>query len=58
VGDILMKEIKVPQRVVIIFEENTSAINIAKNPITHPNTKQIEIRYHLIRDGISFGEID
>ena len=33
-----------------IFCDNTSAINIAKNPIQHLRTKHIEIRHHFIRD--------
>jgi hypothetical protein len=53
----LMLELQHQQRTVSIYEDNTSAINIATNPISHPNTKQIEIRHHLIRDGIRLKEI-
>ena len=31
---------------------NTSAINILKNPIQHSRTKHIEIRHHFIRDHV------
>ena len=33
-----------------MFCENTSAINISKNPIQHSRTKYINIRYNFIRD--------
>jgi len=32
-----------------ILCENTSAINIFKNHVMHSNTKQIPIKYHLLR---------
>ena len=38
--------------------DNTSAINLAKNPIVHSCTKHIEIRHHFIRDHISTGDIE
>ena len=38
--------------------DNTSAINIAKNPIQHSRTKHIEIRHHFIRDHVQKGSID
>ena len=33
-----------------ILCDNSSTINISKNPIQYSNTKHIEIRYHFIRD--------
>ncbi|KAL1217630.1 Retrovirus-related Pol polyprotein from transposon RE2 [Cardamine amara subsp. amara] len=33
-----------------IFCDNTSAINIAKNPVMHSHTKHIAIRHHFIRE--------
>ncbi|XP_078430676.1 secreted RxLR effector protein 161-like [Wolffia australiana] len=38
--------------------DNTSAINIAKNPIVHSRTKHIEVKHHFIRDHISKGDIE
>lgn len=32
--------------------DNTSAINISKNPIQHSRTKHIEIRHHFLRDHV------
>jgi len=37
--------------------DNTSAINLTKNPILHSRAKHIEIRHHFIRDHIQNGEI-
>ncbi|ODM22039.1 hypothetical protein SI65_02884 [Aspergillus cristatus] len=40
-----------------IYEDNQGAIKIADNPVNHPKTKHIAIRYHVIRDHIGNGEI-
>ena len=37
--------------------DNTSAINLSKNPIQHSRTKHIEIRYHFLRDHVQKGDI-
>ncbi|RVW49846.1 Retrovirus-related Pol polyprotein from transposon RE1 [Vitis vinifera] len=34
----------------VVFCDNTSAINISKNPVLHSRTKHIDIRHHFIRD--------
>ncbi len=36
-----------------IFCDNTSAINLSKNPIQHSRSKHIEIKHHFIRDHIN-----
>jgi hypothetical protein len=33
-----------------IYCDNTSAINISKNPVMHSKTKQIPIKYHFLRE--------
>ena len=33
-----------------VFFDNTSAINLSKNPVQHSKSKHIKIRYHFIRD--------
>ena len=33
-----------------IYCDNTSAINISKNPVQHSRTKHIDIRHHFIRE--------
>ena len=40
-----------------IFEDNQSAICLAKNPQFHSRTKHIEIKYHFIRDQVESGNI-
>ena len=35
---------------VILYCDNTSAINISKNPIMHTKTKHIVIKYHYVRE--------
>ena len=40
-----MSQTKIP-----IKCDNTSTINLFKNPIQHSRTKHIEIRHHFIRD--------
>lgn len=50
----MLEEYDVPQDVVTLFCDNTSAINIAKNPVQHSKTKHIEIRHHYIRDLVNY----
>ena len=38
--------------------DNTSAINLSKNPIQHSRTKHIEIRHHFLRDHVLKGDIE
>ena len=40
-----------------IFYDNTSAINLTKNPILHSRTKHIEIRHHFLRDHVEKGDV-
>ena len=35
---------------VVIFCDNTSAINISKYPVMHTKTKHISIKYHYLRE--------
>ena len=41
-----------------ILYDNTSAINLAKNPIQHLRTKHIEIRHHFLRDHVEKGDFE
>jgi hypothetical protein len=40
-----------------IFCDNTSAINLTKNPILHSRTKHIEIRHHFLWDHVEKGDV-
>ncbi|CAN1787409.1 Copia protein [Linum perenne] len=40
-----------------LFCDNTSAINMTKNPILHSRTKNIDIRHHFICELIQKGDI-
>ena len=40
-----------------IFCDNTSAVNITKNPVQHSRTKHIKIKHHFIRDHALKGDI-
>jgi hypothetical protein len=39
---------------VIINYDNTSAINISKDPVQHSPTKHIDIRHHFLHDLVEF----
>ena len=43
---------------IVIFEDNQSAICMAKNPQFHGRTKHIEIKYHFIRDQVKKGTVE
>ena len=47
-------EIKEP---VVMFYDNTSVINISKNPVMHSKTKHIAIKYHFVRELVQDKEI-
>ena len=47
-------EIKNP---VVIFYDNTSAINISKNPVMHTKTKHIAIKYNFLRELVQAKEV-
>ena len=39
---------------IIVYCDNTSAINISKNPVQHSRTKHIDIRHHFVNDLVEF----
>ena len=41
----------------IIYCDNTSSINILKNPIMHTKTKHITIKYHYLRELVQDKEV-
>ena len=46
----LLHDYGIPQDTMCVFCDNTSAINLSKNPVQHSKSKHIEIRYHFIQD--------
>ena len=42
---------------ILIKCDNTSAINLSKNPIQHSRTKHIDIRHHFLCDHVQNGDI-
>jgi len=52
-----LKDICVDMGCIPIFCDNTSAINIAKNPCQYKRTKHIDIRHHFLRDNVEKGLI-
>ena len=42
---------------VVIHCDNTSAVNMSKNPIMHSKTKHISIKYHMIREKVAEKEV-
>ncbi|XP_043697501.1 secreted RxLR effector protein 161-like [Telopea speciosissima] len=54
----MMKDLSVEvDRPVVIYCDNTSAINISKNPVMHSKTKHIAIRYHFLREKVIEGVV-
>ena len=44
----LLHDYGITQDTMCVFCDNTSAINLSKNPVQHSKSKHIEIQYHLI----------
>jgi phage anti-repressor protein len=45
------------QDTMVIYCDNTSTINISKNPVQHSRTKHIDIRHHFICDLVKSREV-
>ena len=46
----LLGDYGLSQDTMVVYCDNSNAIDISKNPVKHSRTKHIEIRYHFIRD--------
>ena len=46
----LLSDYGITQDTMVVYCDNSSAIDISKNPVQHSKTKHIEIRYHFIKD--------
>ena len=53
-----LKDINLRYSTIPILCDNTSAINLAKNPIQHSRSKHIDIKYHFIKDHVQKGDIE
>ncbi|WJX39045.1 hypothetical protein P8452_26635 [Trifolium repens] len=42
---------------VVLMIDNKSAINLAKNPVSHGKSKHIETRFHFLRDQVTKGKL-
>ena len=42
----------------IIYCDNTSVMNLSKNPVNHSRTKHIDVRHHFLRDCLEKGLIN
>ena len=49
---------KEPPKKMVIFEDNQSAISIARNPQFHGRSKHIGIKYHYIREQVGNGKVE
>ena len=47
-----------PNCATTLFEDNQSAIALAKNPINHARSKHIDIQHHFIREKVESKVID
>lgn len=55
----LLAELKIATRNSIELRmDNTSAINLARNPVSHKRSKHIEVKYHFLREVVSKGTIE
>ena len=54
----MLKDYGFPQTSFNLYCDNTSAIQIAKNPVQHTKTKHIDLRYHFIRDLVEKNTLD
>jgi hypothetical protein len=42
----------------VIYSDNLSSIQLAKNPVFHARTKHIEVHYHFVRERVLSGEVE
>jgi KUP system potassium uptake protein len=54
----LLSEIGIVEDITVVLKlDNKSAINLAKNPISHGKSKHIETRFHFLRDQVNKGKL-
>ena len=54
----MLKDIRIEFSVLIVIHcDNTSTVNMSKNPLFHSKTKHIYIKYHMLREKVVEKEI-
>jgi peptide deformylase len=53
----LLKELGYEQKCVTIYEDNEGCINLSKNPQEFKRTRQIQVKYHFIRQHVRDNKI-
>ena len=54
----MLKDIRIEiSEPIVIHCDNTSTVNMSKNPMLHSNTKHISIKYHMLREKVTEKEI-
>ena len=53
----LVSELGYEQPCVTIYEDNTSAIDVSRNPKFHSRMKHVDIRHHFLRDCVEEGRL-
>ncbi|CAJ2670508.1 unnamed protein product [Trifolium pratense] len=54
----LLNEMKIIDNITVMLKiDNKSAINLAKNPVSHGKSKHIETRFHFLRDQVNKGKL-
>ena len=54
----MLKDIRIEiSEPIVIHYDNTSMVNMSKNPVLHSKTKHISIKYHMLREKVVEKEI-
>ena len=54
----LLSEMNIIEDITVVLKiDNKSAINLAKNPVSHGKSKHIETRFHFLRDQVTKGKL-
>jgi len=53
-----LEDYQITKNCIPIYDDNTTAICLSKNPILQSRAKHIEIKHHFIRDYVQKGTLD